>query len=147
MNSSLMNQASLCATVAPSPCRAPNDCFRIAVALVGLTLLAANLLAAEAKKPRLTLDEFFNAVDITKVAVSPDGHLVVIATDRPDWKNERFRQDLWLWRDSDGGLMPLTQSGRDSDPKWSLDGKWIAFISDRASDSDDSDKSDADSKG
>jgi dipeptidyl aminopeptidase/acylaminoacyl peptidase len=140
-----MNQASLCATAARSPHRTPKYCFRIALA--GFVLLAASLLAAEAKKPRLTLDEFFNAVDITKVSLSPDGHLVVIATDRADWKNERFRQDLWLWRDSDGALIPLTQSGHDSDPKWSPDGKWVAFVSDRPNDGVDSDKSDADSKG
>ena len=82
-------------------------------------------------KPRITLDEFFNAVDFSKVELSSDGHMVVIATYRADWKAERFREDLWLWRDSDGLLIPLTQSGHDSDPKWSPDGKWIAFLSDR----------------
>jgi len=110
-------------------------------------MFAMGSLHAQAKKPLLTLDEFFNAVDFTKIAVSPDGHMVVIATDRADWRNERYRQDLWLWRDSDNGLILLTQSGHDSDPKWSPDGKWIAFVSDRNSDDDDSEKSDADSKG
>ena len=93
-------------------------------------------------KPRITLDEFFNAVDISEVALSPDGHMVAIATERADWDAERFRDDLWLWRDSDGVLIPLTQSGHDSDPMWSPDGKWIAFLSDRSADSDDSDDDD-----
>ena len=87
--------------------------------------------AASSGKPPVALDEFFNAVDFSTVALSPDGHMVAIATGRADWKNERFRQDLWLWRDSDGLLIPLTQSGREWEPKWSPDSKWIAFLSDR----------------
>ena len=56
-------------------------------------------------------------MDFGKVALSPDGHMVAIATERADWDAERFREDLWLWRDSDGVLIPLTQSGHDSDPE------------------------------
>ena len=124
--------------------------MRAALALVVLLAGAAAWLLAEpasSGKPRVTLDEFFNSVEFSSVALSPDGHMVAIATERADWEAERFRQDLWLWRDSDGVLIPLTQSGHDSDPKWSPDGKWIAFLSDRDADSDKSDKEDDDKKG
>ena len=110
----------------------------------------ACLLSAHASggKPRLTLDEFFSAVDINHVALSPDGHMVVIATTRADWDAQRFREDLWLWRDSDGLLIPLTQSGHDSEPQWSPDGKWIAFLSDRnlADDANDDDSQEKEDK-
>ncbi len=132
--------------LAPSPALS----FRFVLALVVLfTTGAARLLAEPAPetKPRITLDEFFNAVEFSKVALSPDGHMVAIATERADWDEERFRDDLWLWRDSDGVLIPLTQSGHDSDPKWSSDGKWIAFLSDRDEDGDKSDKGDDDETG
>jgi len=116
----------------------------LALALL-LVMLSASLPAAPPSKPRLTLDEFFNAVDFARVALSPDGQMVVIATSRADWNAQRYRDDLWLWRSSDNQLIPLTQSGHDSDPKWSPDGKWIAFLSDRdtddsASDDDKDDK-------
>jgi dipeptidyl aminopeptidase/acylaminoacyl peptidase len=108
-------------------------------------LLSAHALGG---KPRLTLDEFFSAVDINHVALSPDGHMVVIATTRADWDAQRFREDLWLWRDSDGLLIPLTQSGHDSEPQWSPDGKWIAFLSDRnlADDANDDDSQEKEDK-
>ncbi len=116
-----------------------------ALALVLLLTSAPTLLAESASsKPRITLDEFFNAVEFSKVALSPDGHMVAIATERANWEADRVRQDLWLWRDNDGILIPLTQSGHDSDPMWSPDGKWIAFLSDRNGESDTSENADDD---
>jgi dipeptidyl aminopeptidase/acylaminoacyl peptidase len=94
----------------------------------------AALAAAQTSNPLLTLDEFFNAVDIRSVRISPDGRAVAIETSRADWDANRFRSDLWLYRDEAGGaLVQLTQSGHDRDPQWSPDGRWIAFLSDRDS--------------
>ena len=116
--------------------------------LRALFLVIACAALCTAAKPRLTLDEFFNSVDYTAVKLSPDGNSVVIATERADWDQNIFRDDLWLYRDLDdgrGSLTQLTQSGHDSDPEWSPDGQWIAFLSERKSgsgknaDPDDSD--------
>ena len=115
-------------------------------------VLAAGSLGFAQSKPKLTLDEFFNSVSYSSIALSPDGNSVVIATERADWDQQIFRTDLWLYRDDGkaGLLIPLTQSGHDSDPKWSPDGRWIAFLSERKtssakdSDSDSGDDKDAD---
>jgi len=89
--------------------------------------------AQAANKPKLTLDEFFNSVEFTALKLSPDGQSVVIATDRADWDQNIFRDDLWLYRDGRGAgsLTQFTQSGHDSGPQWSPDGRWIAFLSKR----------------
>ena len=68
--------------------------FRLIGFLLSL-LLAGTTLPLDAaphsdSKPRITLDEFFNAVDINKVALSPDGHSVAIATERADWDARTF---------------------------------------------------------
>src|SRR6202030_1904093 len=65
------------------------------------------------------------------VRIAPDGRAVVIETSRADWEGSRFRSDLWLYRESSGSLVPLTQSGHDTSAAWSPDGQWIAFLSDR----------------
>lgn len=99
-----------------------------------ILLCASALAQAPATKPTLTLDDFFNSVDIPNVRIAPDGRSVVIETSRADWDASRFRNDLWLYRDNPGGLgllIQLTQAGHDRSPEFSPDGRWIAFLSDR----------------
>jgi len=92
-------------------------------------------LAQAADKPKLTLDEFFNYVEFDAVRLSPDGRSIVMVTDRADWEQSFYRTDLWLYRDDGRGggtISQLTQSGRNSAPQWSPDGRWIAFLSERS---------------
>ena len=97
-------------------------------------------------KPKLTLDDFFNAVSFPAVEISPDGNSVVIAAERADWDQQIFRTDLFFYRDDTKSLIQLTQSGHDSEPKWSPDGKWIAFLSERKASSGKSDDADDEDK-
>ena len=110
------------------------------------SILSCALAVVAQNKPKLTFDEFFNAVSFSGLEMSPDGNSLVIVTDRADWDQQFFRHDLWLYRDANGGsLIQLTQSGHDSEPKWSPDGKWIAFLSERKPAAGKSDDSDSDS--
>ena len=87
---------------------------------------------AQESKPLITLDEFMNATELRSARLAPDGQAAVIWTNSPDWAHDRFRDDLWLWQQKTGMTVQLTQSGYDSSPAWSPDGKYIAFISSRS---------------
>jgi dipeptidyl aminopeptidase/acylaminoacyl peptidase len=123
------------------------------VMLIVISVVTCAVLAFADSKPKLTIDEFFNAVSYSTIALSPDGNSVVIGTDRADWDQQIFRSDLWLYRDDakGGSLIQLTQSGHDIDPQWSPDGRWIAFRSERKpsseKDSDSGSNDDKDDKG
>jgi len=112
--------------------------MKIAKAVLSFSavLLIASLSSSQTKS-KLTLDEFFNSVSYPSIATSPDGNSVVIVAERADWDQQIFRDDLWFYRadvknsEGKGSLIQLTQSGHDSEPKWSPDGRWIAFVSER----------------
>lgn len=106
--------------------------------LCGFFAFASALVSAQ--QQTITLDEFFNSVSITSVKISPDGNSVLIGTRRADWNNNRFRRDIWIYREGSGAPVLLTNSGHDASFEWSPDGKWIAFLSDRTNSNDDTDK-------
>jgi len=110
-----------------------NQSMRRSLLLASLvSILCARVLAEpQTTRPKLTLDDFFNAVSVEALKVSPDGNFVVLETARPDWDEQTFRQELWLYRVASRGLIQLTQSGHDTAPQWSPDGNWIAFLSER----------------
>ena len=105
--------------------------LQIWISLCGSLCLASLGSQAQTSKPAITLDEYLNTTSISEAHLSPDGTAAVIATETPDWKANNFRHDLWIWTAATG-LKPLTHSGSEENAQWSPDGKWIAFVSDRA---------------
>jgi len=104
----------------------------LASSLFAFSLVTATLAAqAQSAKPAISLDEFLNSTSLRTATLSPTGSSAVLATTEPDWKSNTFSHELWLWSQRDG-LRPLTHSGSEEEPHFSPDGRWIAFISDRA---------------
>ncbi|MDX6457501.1 MAG: hypothetical protein QOE55_1198 [Acidobacteriaceae bacterium] len=101
--------------------------------LAGALLAPLPMLSQPAKDlitPLITLDEFMNSTDVKEVKLSPEGLAAIIATESPDWQHNRISSDLWIWKQKTGETVPLTRSGHARDPRWSPDGRYIAFLSD-----------------
>ncbi|MGY1744876.1 S9 family peptidase [Blastococcus sp. SYSU D00695] len=62
-------------------------------------------------------------------AVAPDGRVAVVAVTRPDPAGDRYRSQLWaVPTDASAPARPLTSGGRDTDPAFSPDGRWLAYL-------------------
>lgn len=68
-------------------------------------------------------------VSLGAPTISPDGRAAVVAASRPDLEQDAYRSRLWLI-DLTGDAKPreLTHGERDSAPRYSPDGAWIAFL-------------------
>jgi dipeptidyl aminopeptidase/acylaminoacyl peptidase len=78
-----------------------------------------------------SIDQALEAQAALGAALSPDGQRVVYEVSRTNWKSNAFERDLWI-ADRAGNTHLLTaQEKSSSGAKWSPDGRWVAFVSDR----------------
>jgi dipeptidyl aminopeptidase/acylaminoacyl peptidase len=87
--------------------------------------------AQEATKHAITFDDMMQMQRIGDPKISPDGKWVVYAVGTPDINANRNASNIWMVSTTGGEAMQLTQSGHDSSPAWSPDGKMLAFLSSR----------------
>jgi dipeptidyl aminopeptidase/acylaminoacyl peptidase len=93
----------------------------------------ANLRAQE--KRAITFDDMIAMHRIAEAEISPDGRWVAYTVATPDMDANRNASNLWMAPVAGGDAIQLTRTGKDSSPKWSPDGKTIAFLSERSGDS------------
>src|SRR5512135_3772541 len=103
--------------------------------LVALPALLSSLVPrpglAQAKHP-ITFDDFIGLPVVSDPQLSPDGKWVVYTVTTPSLKDNRGVARLWLADVATGQTRQITQGpGSDRSPRWSPDGKTIAFISSR----------------
>ncbi len=104
--------------------------FYIAVAVLIVCLLCTTA-RAEDKKP-WTPDDLWKLKSVSDPRISPDGKWVAYVVSVTDFDENSRNSDIWIVPASGGPPRRMTTSEKsDNHPRWSPDGRTIAFLSSR----------------
>jgi dipeptidyl aminopeptidase/acylaminoacyl peptidase len=110
------------------------------LALVSLALVVWLPVRAQESAPKpasaaprnISIDDYFQIRDVSQPEISLDGQWVAYAVRTRMLKEDKNEQRLWMISSHGGDPIPLTAEGvSSSHPRWSPDGKYLAFLSAR----------------
>ncbi len=95
-------------------------------------LLFALAAAAQAPTRRpITVQDLLSIHRVSDPQISPDGQWVAYTVATPDLAANHISKNIWIVPARGGDPRQLTSTGSDERPRWSPDGKTIAFLSSR----------------
>src|SRR6266403_38307 len=103
------------------------------LSLLLITITSAILVEAQRRVP--TIDDLLTIKSVGGTQISPDGKWVAYTVGYGDFKQDAFINQIWLAQAESGQSFQLTRGDRSStNPRWSPDGHWLAFLSNRQED-------------
>ena len=88
-------------------------------------------LSAQARRP-LKVDDYFAIKRLGDPRVSPDGRFVAYTISTSELKTDKSETRIWMSPHGGGEAVAMTRKGASSSsPRFSPDGKWLAFLSAR----------------
>jgi dipeptidyl aminopeptidase/acylaminoacyl peptidase len=85
-----------------------------------------------AAQRNLSVDDFFALKDVARAQISPDGKWVAYTVRTLDLAEDKSSTQIWMVPAAGGEAVALTAKGvSSSSPRWSPNGKYLAFLSAR----------------